>query len=93
MLVGAKLEQFRPVVLLQDKASRTGAADLHQFVYGSSPETFFHGSRFAYPVGKERRTSWRASLLILETQKEDFAEGEFPYPGNKEAGFPGGPVC
>ena len=64
MLVGTKLEQFRPVLFLQHKASRTGAADLHQFVYGSSPKTLFIlwakkedflESQFACPETKEGR--------------------------------------
>ena len=39
--------------------------------------------------GQRRRTSsWKASLLIPGTKKEDFLEGQFAYPGDKE----GGPV-
>ena len=55
-----------------------------------------------------RRTSWRATLLIPGTKKEDylespfaypgdkkedFLEGQFAYPGDKEGVLPGGPVC
>ena len=38
--LGAKLEQFRPLSFLQDKASGTSETDLHKFVYGSHPDSF-----------------------------------------------------
>ena len=32
-------------------------------------------------------------MLIPGTKKEDFLEGKFAYPGDKEEGLPGVPVC
>ena len=75
----------RPVCLCQDKE-------------GGLP-----GGPVCLSRGQRRRTSWRATqftlktkkedLLIPGTKKEDFLEGQFAFPGNKEGGLPGGQVC
>ena len=32
-------------------------------------------------------------MLVPGTKKEDFLEGQFAFPGDKEGGLPGGPIC
>ena len=64
-----------------------------QFAYPGDKEGRLPGGPVCLSWQQRRRTSRRASLLLLGTKKEDFVEGQFAYPGNKEGGLPGGPVC
>ena len=72
--------------------------------YPGDKEGGLPGGPVCFSRKQRRRTSWRASLLILKTKKEDFLEGQFLIPGtkkqdflegqfDKEGGLPGGPVC
>ena len=64
-----------------------------QFAFPGDKEGGLPGGPVCLSRGQRRRTSWRASLLILKTKKEDFLEGQFAFPGDEEGGLPGGQVC
>ena len=70
-----------------------------QFAYPGDKEGGLPGGPICLSRGQRRRTSWPVCFLgtkkedLPGTKKEDFLEGQFAYPGDKEGGLPGGPVC